>query len=233
MRNFLLIAGFFFLFISNISAKKNCGIYLFNHEGKKFKAYTNGALQNNDYKTDVKICCFMDEKVNLRIEFEDKSEVKGTIYLRQGYIEHTRVSKSGMAHDHYERVPEKLNEVTTPTVLAIPVKDPATATVPKAKPCDKPMSNTDFYEFINHLKRKHNGFDSEKLQEAKNAVTANCFTSKQVKVTMTGFSYDNARLEFAKYAYSYVSDRDAYEIVKQGFLNEESGEELDQYIHQW
>jgi hypothetical protein len=101
------------------------------------------------------------------------------------------------------------------------------------KACDKAISNPDFFTFINHMKRKHNGFDSEKLQEAKNAITANCFTSKQVKVTMTGFSYESARLEFAKYAYSYVTDREAYDQVKSSFLNEESGQELDRYIHHW
>ena len=233
MRQILLIAGLFFLFVGSISAKKNCGIFLFNHEGKRFKVYTDGTLQNTEFKTDVKICCFMDERVKLKIEFEDNSHIEGTVFLRQGYIEHTRVSKKGMEHDHYERVPEKLNVVTAPTSMAIPEAETAVKTTPVVKKCDKPMSNTEFYDFFKHMRREHNGFDSEKLTEAKNAINENCFTSKQVKVTMTSFAYESTRLAFAKYAYSFVYDRDQYATVKQSFLNPESGDELDAYIHQW
>ena len=95
--------------------------------------------------------------------------------------------------------------------------------------CTEPATNPDFFDFFKHLKA-HNGFDSEKLREAKLAVTNSCFTSKQIKITLTAFKYDAARIEFAKFAYSYVYDRPSYREIKGGFINDDSWEQVEEYI---
>jgi hypothetical protein len=211
-------------------AKKNYGILFYNHDGNKFKVYTNGVLQNKDFSADVKICCFPDEMVKIKIEFEDKSYVDGTIFMRKGYIEHTRVSKAGMEHDHYEHIPESLAEVTKPTVMEM--EKPETVPARPPRTCSEPTSNVDFFHFYSHLK-EHVGFDSERLKEAQDAVTGGCFTSKQVKITMSGFRYEETKLAFAKYAFNYVYDRDKYGMVKGGLDTDEAQKELDRYIHNW
>lgn len=229
MRNILLFVLFAFVSIGDVSAKKGSGILLYNHEGKKFKVYANGSLQNTDFMNDVKVCCFPDEMVNLKIEFEDKSTTEGCVSLRRGYIEHIHVSKYGMEHDHYQRVPEALADETKPTLISMPKEE---RPVVKRKDCSAPTSNTEFFTFYNHIK-EHRGFDSEKLQEAKDAVVSGCFTSKQVKVTMSGFLYETTKLEFAKFAYNYVFDKDNFDIVAKALDSDESRTNLLAYVHNW
>ena len=95
--------------------------------------------------------------------------------------------------------------------------------------CTEPATNPSFFEFFKHLK-KHTGFDSEKLREAKMAATSSCFTSKQIKITMTAFTYDATRIEFAKFAYKYVYDPAAYAEIKGGFINDDSWPQVEEYI---
>lgn len=95
--------------------------------------------------------------------------------------------------------------------------------------CTEPASNVTFYEFFKHLKA-HNGFDSEKLREAEMAAGGSCFTSKQVGITLTGFTYEDTRIQFAKFAYKHVYDPAVYSSIKDGFKKSASWDEVEEYI---
>jgi hypothetical protein len=95
--------------------------------------------------------------------------------------------------------------------------------------CTEHASNVTFYEFMKHMKQ-HNGFDSEKLREAKQAAGLECFTSKQIAAITSGFIYDETRIDFAKFAYKYAFDKANYAQLKESFLSEDSWEEVADYI---
>jgi hypothetical protein len=134
-----------------------------------------------------------------------------------------------MEHDHYEHIPENMVEITTPSLMTLPKE---TRPIAKGSACTTPTSSTEFFEFYNHIK-EHRGFDSEKLQEAKNAIVSGCFTAKQVKITLSGFLYEETKLEFAKFAFNYCFDKNNYSIVKNGLDNEEDRTNLEAYVHNW
>ena len=224
MRNTLLLVAFFFLYIGQLAAKQS-GLVLFSDNGKKFKVYTNGALQNNEFMSEVRICCFLKEDVAVKIEFEDKTSFEKHMVLRRGFMEHDRVTKNSIVFDSYERIPDEYLSREKPSLI---IED-RIEIASKRKECTKPMSSIDFFDFYSHLK-EHEGFDADKLIEAKDAVFSNCFTAKHVKITMSAFSYESTRLAFAKFAYDYVYDKDNYGIVKGGLRKDESGYELDEYI---
>ncbi len=228
MRNILFIAGFFFLFLGKVAAKTS-GVVLFSDKGLKFKVYANGALQNANFMSEVRICCFPEEKLTVKLEFEDNTNLEGTIFLRSGYFEHDRVTKRKIEFDSYERMGAELKNVTTVSVLN--KEDNRVKAKKEPKACGKPKSNPDFYDFFLKLKNMP-GFDDEKLVEAKTAISLECFTAKQVKVTMTGFEKESTKLAFAKYAYDYVYDRSAYRVVSSSLSKEANRDELEAYVRE-
>lgn len=74
-----------------------------------------------------------------------------------------------------------------------------------------------------------NSFESTKLQVAKQILGSNCFTSMQVREVMTLFSFESSRLEFAKFAYPSVPDKQNFYLVNDVFNFESSIGELNQF----
>lgn len=229
VRNFLFIAAAFILF-TQAAVAKSCGIALFSENGKKFKVYANGTLQNNSFMSEVRVCCFQDERVEVKLVFEDNSRVEGTVFLRKGFMEYDRVTDTKMEFDHYERLPEEMKNSEKIELLPVPIARKKTPYV--AKPtCTTPLSNASFYEFFTKLK-EDDGFDEDKLRKAKSSISVDCFTSKQIMMVLSGFARESTKLEFAKYAYDYVYDKNEFNMVKDGFSYTRTGEKLDEYIRQ-
>jgi hypothetical protein len=210
-------------------AAKSSGVVLFSDKGLKFKVYANGSLQNANYMSEVRICCFPDEKLTVKVEFEDNTNLEGTIFFFFFYFEHDRVTRKRIEFDSYERMGAELKNVTTVSVLN--KEDNRVKVKKEPKTCGAPKSNPEFYDFFLKLKNMP-GFDDEKLVEAKTAISLECFTAKQVKVTMTGFEKESTKLAFAKFAYDYVYDRSAYSVVSSSLSKEAHRDELNAYVRE-
>lgn len=220
---------------------QTCGLMLFTENGEKFKLYTNGTLRNTVAQNEVKLCGFPSDIVKVRLEFEDHTKLEKTMYLRMGVIEHHRVYKAAngawkIIFDSDENIPsiyQNTNAVTvvpnaggqTRPKMCMPTS-PSVAAVKKN--CGFPISDRSFYEFYGHLKSVT--FESDKLQEAKDAVRRDCFSSNQIKIALGAFDHESTRLEFAQYAYDFVFDKGAYSLVKEGFSNPLTGDELDAFL---
>ncbi len=96
--------------------------------------------------------------------------------------------------------------------------------------CPWPMSDADFNNVIRSIKSK--SFDDTKLTVAKQIVSSNCMLCSQVKEIMLLFSFEETRLDFAKYAYRFVHDIGNYYKLNDAFSFSSSVEELDEYIRQ-
>lgn len=232
----LLFALFLICSAGSALHAQPCGILLYSTEGKKFKVYTNGELQNAKPMSTITLCCFPMDIVKVKLEFEDKSTMEQTLYLRSGFIEHHRVTGKKIVFDSYEEIPQQYAGVTNVTIININGGNTgggntvvtSRASSSGGRGCSSPMADRSFYEFYGALKNKK--FDSDRLADAQAAVQRDCFTSKQVKITLGAFKFEDSRLEFAKFAYAHVYDKGAYNTVKEGFSNSLSGNELDDYI---
>ena len=221
------------------SFSQTCGIFLYNTDGKKFKVYANGELQNTTAMSEVRLCCFPMDIVKVKLEFEDKSVIEKKLFLRIGFIEHHIVTDKKIVFDSYEEMPQEYADITNITVINVNTASGGkggysggggiTTVTSSNRSCMSSISDKSFYEFSGHFKSR--SFDSDKLEEGKSAVKRDCFTSKQIKILLGGFTYESSKLEFAKYAYSYVYDKGAYATVKEGFSNSLSGNELDDFIN--
>lgn len=94
--------------------------------------------------------------------------------------------------------------------------------------CPWPLSRQDFDGVKNSISSK--SFDETKLTIAKQVIASNCLLSGQVKEIMMLFSFEETRLDLAKYAYGYTFDIGNYYKVNDAFSFSSSIDELNSYI---
>ena len=94
--------------------------------------------------------------------------------------------------------------------------------------CPVPMSRGDFESFKSSVTSK--SFEESKMTVAKQVLNTNCLTSAQVREVMNLFTFEETKLDFAKYAYGHTYDLGNYYKVNDAFQFESSIEELNNYI---
>ena len=85
-----------------------------------------------------------------------------------------------------------------------------------------------FEQFKQSLRKDF--FDEKKLSSAKTVIGVNWFTSSQVKEIVQLFTFENNKLEIAKYAYKYTVDKGNYFLINDVFTFNSNKEELLRYI---
>jgi hypothetical protein len=90
------------------------------------------------------------------------------------------------------------------------------------------MDQTSFNNAKNSINSK--SFEDSKLTLAKQVTKSNCMTAAQIKEVMGLFSFEETKLDFAKYAYDFCYNQGNYYEVNDGFGFESTIEELNQYL---
>lgn len=90
------------------------------------------------------------------------------------------------------------------------------------------MSDHDFNSLKNSVSSK--SFDSSRLTVAKQGIKGSKLSSRQVAELMDILTFESTKLELAKYAYSFVADKQNYYLVNDSFTFSSSISELDRYI---
>lgn len=100
--------------------------------------------------------------------------------------------------------------------------------VEEPAPCPA-MNSAEFSDACGSIRSK--SFSDSKMTLAKQIVKGHCVNSVQVRDMAKLFSFEDDRLEFAKFAYPYTVDQNHYYKVNDAFTFESTIEELDEYIH--
>lgn len=132
---------------------------------------------------------------------------------------------------------QQTTTVTTTTttssgVSAPPPPPPAPVYLPGyngAEGCPFPMARGDFESMKSSIASKT--FEDSKLTVAKQVINSNCLLSGQVREVMQLFTYEESKLDFAKYAYGRTYDIGNYYKVNDAFTFESSIDELNGYIN--
>jgi hypothetical protein len=95
--------------------------------------------------------------------------------------------------------------------------------------CPWPMSPPDFESAKQSISSK--SFEDSKLTTAKQIINSNCLLTTQVKQILMLFSFEETRLDFAKYAYTRTYDQNNYFKINDAFTFESSIDELNEYIN--
>lgn len=97
--------------------------------------------------------------------------------------------------------------------------------------CIYPVTSSDFAKVKSAIESKD--FEDTKISTAKQVIKAKgCFSSEQIKELMMTFDFEDSRLEIAKYAYDFCSDRDNYFVLHDAFDFDSSTEELNEFLEQ-
>ena len=94
--------------------------------------------------------------------------------------------------------------------------------------CRYPMQDRDFQMAKTSISTKT--FEDDKLTVAKQVTGSNCLLCSQIKEIMKLFTYEDTRLEYAKYAFRYAFDQGNYYQLNDAFQYSSSISELDDYI---
>ena len=93
--------------------------------------------------------------------------------------------------------------------------------------CQTPMSNSDFESAKESISSK--GFDESKLTIAKQIIGSNCMLCSQIKDIMGLMSFEQTKLDLAKFAWNHNLDKGNYYKLNDAFNFEASINELNQY----
>lgn len=108
------------------------------------------------------------------------------------------------------------------------IQIPDTGTVPgDTPPCYVP--DNEFDQILSTIRKE--SFNSAKVTLAKQILRSKqCFTTIQVREMLRLFSFDDSRLEMAKFAYDFTTDPENYYMVADVFTFSSSREELMKYL---
>lgn len=95
--------------------------------------------------------------------------------------------------------------------------------------CPWPMEDGDYASAKSTIASK--SFDDTKLTVAKQIVGSNCLFAEQVAEITKMMSFEDSKLQFAKYAYTRTYDQGNYFKVNNAFDFESTIEELNEYIN--
>lgn len=93
--------------------------------------------------------------------------------------------------------------------------------------CRHPMSPADFESAKQSIKSK--GFDESRLILAKQIIGSNCLLCSQIKELMGLMSFEETKLELAKFSWHHNLDKGNYYKLNDAFSFESSIEELNNY----
>ena len=77
------------------------------------------------------------------------------------------------------------------------------------------MNQNSFNQFVSILVQEH--FDTNRLKMAKQAISSNMMSVNQVSIILDKFTFDRAKLEFAKLAYRSTIDKENYFLLNSKF----------------
>jgi hypothetical protein len=92
------------------------------------------------------------------------------------------------------------------------------------------ISDADFNQAKESLKNEW--FENTRVSSAKQLIDRNYFTSWQVRDMLMLFTFENNRLDIAKYAYSKTVDKTNYTIMNDAFKMNKNKEELNAFIRE-
>ena len=93
------------------------------------------------------------------------------------------------------------------------------------------MNNNDYAQAKESLRREW--FENTRLETAKRIIDQNYFTSKQVKEMVLLFTFENNRLDIAKYAYGKTVDKGNYFVMNDAFTFNSNKEKLSEYMREY
>ncbi|MFO0358615.1 MAG: DUF4476 domain-containing protein [Sphingobacteriaceae bacterium] len=256
MKNKILLAIALFITVSSIA--QDLGKVVIRNANlayPKFIASINGVRMSNDYAANITFSMLEENAYRIKIlQAGSTNMLTYTITSEPRYLSKYIITKDNMGY--YSILLESktlmLDEeppvtTTTPTVAvvtapvtavttsvltvnpsAVSTGTTSTATVSSTSVTITPITSAEFNERLEAVKKT--SFDKDRLQKAKQVLDDEYLKTDQVIEMVKVFSFDDSKLDFAKWAYSHTIDKKNYYKVEDHFSFNSSKTNLREYV---
>ena len=200
---------------------------------QSFWLYVDDILQNEEPVRSICIRNLWDDSFYIRVEINNQMQnsVGQFVDLRQAQTLNIVQSKSfyGLEYSQAHVRPElTMDLITNPSHIGQETPDIVSPMppAPLQPTCMKPQDYDQAYQLI-----ANETFDSSRLTVAQQVISSNPMSASQILGICKLFSFENNKLEFAKYAYPYCTDKNKYYLLNEAFSYESSKRDLSDYIN--
>ena len=200
---------------------------------QSFWLYVDDVLQNEQPVRSICIRNLWDDSFYIRVELNNQLQncVGQFVDMRQPQTLSVVQSKGfyGLESSQSHVRPELTMDLIE-SQPAVVTPEPAPVPMPPMSPVHptQGMSQHDYDEAYRMISNET--YDNTKLTLAKQVVANNPMTVRQIADICKLFSFENNKLEFAKYAYSFCTEQNKYYLLNEVFTYDASKHELNEYI---
>ncbi|MEJ8757620.1 DUF4476 domain-containing protein [Pontibacter sp. H259] len=210
--------------------------------GEAFYLKLNGKLVNHTASNFVRVDYLRPGKhyVEVKVRGRYRDYQLGTkVYARQGFETNYGITVSERKGVLKLRLLSEVPLLPPPPVVVPPIVPYPAEPYRPAPPrydddrydnrdrCDYLMSRQDVDRLADAMKSR--SFESTKLTIAREALRNSSILAEDLKYILQQFDYESTKVEFAKFAYDYVCDRERFYYVYDIFKFDSSVRELEEY----
>lgn len=200
------------------------------NQNYRFWVYVDDVLQNQQSVRSICVCNLAEDSYYVRVELDSPLQncVGQFVDLRQSQtLAVVRADKwYGLEPSNIHVRPELTMNLITD--YAEPSIMPPSPVVQLVVPMPYGMNPHDYDAAYQMVSKE--SFDSSRLTLAQQVVSTNPMSASQILGLCKLFSFESNKLEFAKFAYAYCTDKNKYFLLNEAFTYESSKRELDKYI---
>lgn len=165
--------------------------------------------------------------------YEERDRRKGNMYFTLTVSEPRGVWSVKLQNSIGNLMVIDQHPAVGPTLPPYPAPSPTPAPAPQNPPvsqtgCTTPMAADKYQRALSSIESK--SFSSERMTVFKQIANANCFSVNQVIGLMETFTFENDKIEVAKYAYHKTVDIGNYYEVNDALTYSSSIDELNKFI---
>lgn len=191
----------------------------------RFWLYVDDVLQNEQPTRSICIQNLVDDSYYIRVELDNQQQSCVGQFVDLNQPQTLCIIQNGklfglettQAHVRPELIQNLI--VQQPEV---PIIEPSLPPMPYG------MNPRDYDEAYQLISKE--SFDSSKLTVAKQIISSNPMTARQIADICKLFSFESNKLELAKFAYGYCVDPNKYYLLNEVFTYDSSKRELDEFI---
>lgn len=211
---------------ANSTIAQDATAVFFSESGDLFYLYMNNQLQNEVPLSQVKVDNLILKDYQVTVEFKDitKDRVRTDLKIKQGRESVFVVyqEKESFTIDLYSKAKRGMYSPSQTEVEI--VRNGYEGRLG----CPEVVSDDLFNQKLQLV--ENSDYPQEKLSLAKEIVTGNCISVDQLHKIMEAIDYEPEKIELAKYAFSFVFDRDNYINLADLFEYQGSKKEISDWI---
>ncbi|MBQ8958467.1 MAG: DUF4476 domain-containing protein [Bacteroidales bacterium] len=209
----------------------NSTLTILSTDRQGFWLFVDDVLQNENPVRSICVRNFWPDDYHIRVEMDNKLHNCVGQYVNMSRSQSLNIAQFdgllGLDFTQAHIRPELTMDLLTapmPPAPSQPIVQPSLPPQP-ASPC---MNERDFDEVMALIGKET--FDNSRLTVAKQVVSSNPLCARQISSICGKFSFENNKLEFAKYAYAYCTDKNKYYLLNETFTYDASKQELNEFI---